>query len=730
VKEPTYIVSELHEIETKLNGIFTGVMSFSLHSVKPKAAQIAASKLNDNPSYNTKIGVFYSNLVDPNKSFVPLTTASIAQLWTNEKYAPALKSHWPDVFDFLCKIAEAAKDYQKKKTETSIKKSEGSSNATTAIADARERKTKDYQLYSNWSSVVENTTDVDVDFLYSHLRKDAVNNIYWKWNDGTISMIPISEASKGRQIVDDDDFWTRFMADNKQNIKDYCQTILEKAYELQSDISFDEEDVVESLESRIENLVPHCISRQLSIQITYVKEGHGKDASWIFERFSLAMAGVKPALNRDNWCSVLQLSLLKFLDSSKIGSIKQWHTKFTNDNVDAMYYYDATGLSIGEKVVKMPTLPGPFKDFFAGKLVNPRMDLLRIATYVVTALDDEDKSRQALTLVGRGKDGKGCLTKFFEYLFGTAFVTINEENFVNRFGLETSINKRLVCVQDATDPTAIFESATFKSLTGGDPLFVDIKYRKPVCWHTEGTKVLITTNKFIWLNDEYSISRVLPVFFQRNYDPLDIKSVDDITTELCINSKAFVQWCYQYVQYFKQKKNKLGQPWKMNTKNGLILLSDRQYELWLDGKLEGSWGDIQRDAFTEASPKDSSDDYFRVSRYAEAIEDSEEIYRMIAKNYLVFATSSTITRAELNIALRKAAYKNSSFELQAVGIDRYAKDCNKAIRGFIKWLCNQECISTSNDGDSKLIHGVRLRDLSDDLTPAPGSFPSYKDDTV
>lgn len=729
MKEPTYIVSELHDIETKLNEIFKGVMSFSLSLVKAKAAQTAASKLRENPSYNKPVGIFYSNLMDANKGFVPLTTASIVQLWSNEKYSPTLKSHWPDVFDFLCKVSEAAKEYQKKKTETNIKKSEGSSNATAAITDARERKTKDYPLYSNWSSVVENITDIDIDFLYSHLRKDAVNNIYWKWKDGTIMMIPISEVSKGRQIVDDDDFWTRFMNDNAVSIKDYCQTILEKAYELQGDSSFDEETVVESLESRIENLVPHCISRQLSIQITYVKEGRGKDASWIFERFSLAMTGVKPALNRDNWCSVLQLNLLKFLDASKIGSIKQWHTKFADDNVDAMYYFDATGLAIGEKVVKMPPLPGPFKDFFTGKLVNPRMDLLRIATYIVTALDDDDKSRQALFLLGRGKDGKGCFARFLEYIFGTAFETINEENFVNRFGLETSINKRLICVQDAKDPTMIVESATFKSLTGGDPLFVDIKYRKPVCWHTEGTKVLITTNKFLWLNDEYSVSRVLPVFFQRNYDPLDIKSVDDITTELCVNSKAFVQWCYQYVQYFKQKKNKAGQPWKMNTKNGLMLLSDRQYELWLDGKLEGSWGDIQRDAFAEASPKDSSDDYFRVARYAEAIEDSEEIYRMIAKNYLVFTPAATVTRAELNIALRKAAYKGNSFELQAVGIDRYSKDCNKAIRGFIKWVCNQEGVTTSNEEDSKLIHGVRLKDLTDDLNPVP-SFPSYGDNII
>lgn len=729
MKEPTYIVSELHEIETKLNEIFKGVMSFSLSLVKAKAAQTAASKLKENPAYNKPVGIFYANLVDANKGFVPLTTASITQLWKNEKYAPALKSHWPDAFDFLCKVSEAAKEYQKERTKSNIKKSEGSSNATAAITDARERKTKDYPLYSNWSSVVEDITDVDIDFLYSHLRKDAVNNIYWKWKDGTIMMIPISEVSKGRQIVDDDEFWTRFMNDNAASIKEYCQTILEKAYELQGDGSFDEDNVVESLESRIENLVPHCISRQISIQITYVKEGRGKDSSWIFERFSLAMTGMKPALNRDNWCSVLQLNLLKFLDASKIGSIKQWHTRFTDDNVDAMYYYDARDISIGDKVVKMPVLPTPFAEFFSGKLVNPKMDLLRIATYITTALDDDDKSRQALFLVGRGKDGKGCFSKFLEYLFGSSFETINEDNFVERFGMETAINKRLICVQDARDPTKIVESPTFKSLTGGDPLFIDIKYRKPVCWHTEGTKVLVTTNKFLWLNDEYSVSRVLPVFFMRNYDPLDIKSVTDITTELCVNSKLFIQWCYRYVQYFKQKKNKAGKPWKMNTKNGLMLLSDRQYELWLEDKLQESWGDIQRDAFAEASPKDSPDDYFRVSRYAEAIEDSEELYGMIAKDMLVFAPNATTSRAEINIALRTVASRGNNYMLQAVGIDRYAKDCTKAIRSFIKWVCSQDGVTATNGENSKLITGVKIRSLSDGFESAP-SFPSYGDNIL
>lgn len=726
MKDSIYTSSELHSIESTLNEIFKGVMLFSLSLLKPKAAQLAAGKLKENPAYNKPVGIFYSNLMD-DRGLVPLNTASISQLWANEKYAGTLRSHWKDPFDFLCACAEAGKKYTTQRTAHSIKKSADSSNATSAIVDSKERKTKEYPLYSNWSSVVENITEVDDAFLYSHLRKDAVNNLYWKWDDGSISMVPISEVSKGRQIVDDDEFWTRFMNDNAAKLKYYCQTILEKAYELQSDSTFDEDTVIESLESRIEPLVPHCISRQISVQITYVKEGRGKDANWLFERFSLSMTGLKPALNRDNWCSVLQLNLLKFLDSSRIGKIRQWHTKFgENDNVDSMYSLDATGIPVGEKVVQLPRLPGPFADFFNGKLVNPVMDMLRIATFITTALDDDDKSRQALFLVGKGKDGKGCFSRFIEHIFGPAFTTINEENFTNRFGLETAINKRVICVQDASDPTRIVESATFKSLTGGDPLFVDIKYRKPVCWHTEGTKVVVTTNKFLWLNDEYSISRVLPVFFQRNYDPLDIKSVDDIGAELCANSKEFIHWCYRYVSYFKKRKSKGGKPWKMNTKNGLILLSDRQYKLWLEDKLDGSWGDIQREAFAEATPKNSADDYFRVARFAEAIEDSEQIYRMIADNYLFFSPGVSVTRAEINIALRKAAFRGNSFELQAVGIDRYSKDCNKAIRGFIKWLCAQDGITTSNDESGKRIEGVRLKDISDNVV-TDKKFPTIQE---
>lgn len=716
MKDAAYASSELHSIEETLNSIFKGVMRFSLSLLKPKAAQLAAGKLRENPAYNKPVGIFYENLMDNSRGMVPLSTSAILQLWQNERYSPTLKSHWTTPFDFLCACAEAGKKYIEQKTERSIRKSEDSSNATSAIADSRERKTKEFSLYSNWSSVMENITEADMDFLYSHLRQDAVKNLYWKWNDGSITMVPISEASKGRQIVDDDDFWTRFMNDNASKLKTYCQTILEKAYELQGDSTFDDDTVIESLESRIEPLVPHCISRQLSVQITYVKEGSGRDATWLFERFSLSMTGPKPALNRDNWCSVLQLNLLKFLDASRIGKIKQWHTRFSeNDDVDAMYSFDATGIPVGEKVIQMPRLPGPFADFFNGKLVNPVMDLLRIATFITTALDDDDKSRQALFLVGKGKDGKGCFSRFIEHLFGPAFETINEENFTNRFGLETAINKRVICVQDASDPTKIVESATFKSLTGGDPLFVDIKYRKPVCWHTEGTKVVVTTNKFLWLNDEYSISRVLPVFFQRNYDPLDIKSVDDIGAELCANSKQFVHWCYRYISYFKQRKSKSGKPWKMNTKNGLILLSDRQYKLWQEDLLEGSWGDIQRDAFSEATPKNSPDDYFRVARFAEAIEDSEQIYSMIAKKYLFFGTGVSVSRAELNIALRKSAVNPNSYELQAVGIDRYSKDTNKSIRGFIKWLCAQEGVTTISEGNGKRLEGVRLKEVADNV---------------
>jgi len=716
--DPTYSTSRLAGIEQKLNEIFKGVMTFSLSLIKPKAALIAAQRYESPDSmYDKPIGIFARNLLDEKAGMTTYNTLSMANLWTTEKYSGALKQNWDTPSKFFFELSASAKEFHRSKTKANLADSEKSSVATKAILDSRERKVKSFQLYSNWSSVDEQITSIDKEFLYSHLRKDDTNNLYWVFDNGCITLIPMQDSSHGRRISDDGEFWTNFINDNKAKIKEYSRLILEKAYELQAEGTFDSENDVDSLEERIEEIVPHCISRQLCIQLTFVKVGSGKTASWLFESFSLAMAGTKPSLNRDNWCAVLQVDLLKFLDMNYVAYIRQWKNSTTKDTRDSIYSIDTSYVEYGRNVTKMPTLPSAFKNFMNGKLVNPIMGLLRIATFTTSVIDDNNYSRQSLLIVGEGKEGKGVFCKLLEYIFGKSFVTLQEGalDVNNKFGLMPAINKRLICLQDVKYPTNVIESPMFKSVTGCDTVSVDRKFMDPLEWHLDGTKILIVTNKRVWLNNEYAITRVLPVFFQKNYDPMDVVSVHDITSDLCAEYKEFIQWCYDYVAYFKQLTNAKGEPWKFNTKNGLLLISDEQFKLWKKGILEetyeGHWKNIQKDAFEAESSPDSSEVMFRVSQYETETEYAEEFYKEIADKLFVIDGETETKRTSLVCAILKATYNPASLpELVAIGITRVITPTrDKSINSFINWLSQQEGVSKKTLHSANWLKGVSIK---------------------
>lgn len=718
---PIYVTSKLNEMEKTVNTIFSGVMRFNFGLVKEKAAEIASRKIKSNPAYDKPIGVFATSIIEPNAKAKPYSTASIASLWKTEKYEAVLKQHWESADVFLFELSVAAKQYHKECNKSNIAQSESHSTATKAIVDTRERKVKEFQLYSNWNSIDENVTDPDREFLYNHLRKDSSSNLYWVFDTGEIVLIPIQDAVHGRRIADDGDFWTMFIHDNAKKIKEFSRTIIEKAYELQTEGTFDSEEKVDSLEQRIENLVPHCISRQLSIQLTFVKEGSGKDSKWLFDSFSLAMAGQKPSLNRDNWCSVLQQDMLRFLDMHQIQSINQWKTLSIkdSDSGSSIYSFDASFVERGRKVTELPKLPPNFSSFFRGKLVNPIMCLLRIAVFVVSCIEDRDHSRQALLVVGLGKDGKGVWSKFLEHLFGTAFVTL-QENAVdvnNKFGLMPALNKRVICMQDVRYPTQVIESPMFKSVTGCDTVMIDRKFLDQVSWNVDGTKMMIVTNKPVWLNNEYAITRILPVFFKQNYDPMDVLDVTDITSDLCAEANEFVQWAYDYIEYFKQLKNEKDEPWRFLTKNGLMILSDEHYKKWKRGELEkthdGFWKEVQKEAFEAESLPTLNQTMFRVSQFESANESTEEFYQLIFDKMFILDPEKKTKRTDVIIAITTKAesLNNPIPELNVLGIGRSNNnERGRQIENLINWIASRPGIEKVRPQGTVYFKGLALRE--------------------
>lgn len=716
-----YTDTRLYGIEAKLNSICSGVYVFNLRSVKTRAASTAAAKLRDNPTYSKPVGIWAEFALEDNAN--KAITPSAIGTWYKEggKFRASLKANWATPSDLLLDIAAAAKEWGSIQKKANVKKSERNSEATSAIVKTGEVKTKEYPLYSNWNTVDEKISQPDREFLYNHLRQDALKNLYWVFENDGVVPIPLSEGSAARKILDDADFWSAFSTENMERIKEYCRMIIDRCYELRDSILSDDEDMP-TIEEELENLVPHCISRNVSIQIHFRKVGSGRNAEWVFDHFSLAMNAQKQALNKTNWCTVLQMDMIKFLDFNEIKTIKQWSM---DPDVDAIYH--APLIPVIRDVQNMPMLPPTFASFFKGKMTNPLMGLLRIAVFIVSIMDPNNYSRQALVLVGLGKEGKGVFCKFLEHLFGSACVTMQENAFdrENRFGMVPAINKRLIILQDIKQPSSVIESPMFKSITGNDTLSIDRKFQNAMEWKVQGTKLVLVTNKRIWLNNMYAVSRVLPVFFMKNYEDSAAESVGELSDKLIIEKEEFLQWCYDYVAYFKGLTNKYNKPFNFITKNGLIIMTDNFFKMWKMGDAlddEISRGTLINVAFNEESPNNMFEPMFKVKMFEEESEENSDTFSKIFDRFFVKDPNAKMKGCDISLTLVNGT-KHDYPEMILAGITRQttSNGHSETIRNFKKWLLFNGVNITRIKGVEYYV-GISQKDELQDIARATGNI--------
>lgn len=706
-----YEGTDLYRIEEKLNLICRGIYTFSLNSVSPRSALAAGKKMLAGGAYPKPIGIWAKNHLDGDKA-VGIDPASISTWFTEGgKFAPSLKASWNTPTDLIMQIAGAAKEWAALCKKADVDRSSRNSEASNAIVDPEDMKTKEYPLYANWNTSDEKLTAPDEEFLYSRLRKDSTGNLYWVFNSGNVVPIPLSEGSAARKILDDSSFWSEFAKDNMSRIAEYSRLIVDRCYELRDSRMIDEKNTVPTLEEELENLVPHCISRNIAVQIYMVKVGEGKTARWVFHHFSLAMNAQNKSMNRTNWCSILQTDMLRFLNFDHIKKIAQWGT----NGVDSIFRpaYVAEQCPCGS----MPMLPGAFRQFFSGKLINPLMGLLRIATFVNSVIDPGNYSRQSLVLVGLGKEGKGIFCRFLEGLFGNACVTLQENAFdrENRFGMGPAINRRLIILQDVKQPSSVIESPMFKSVTGNDTLSIDRKFQMPMEWKVEGTKVVIVTNKKIWLNNQYAVSRILPVFFMKNYKDTDALSVPELTAALMAEMKPFVQWCADYENYFRDLKNKAGENFPYCTKNGLSILSDDSFKAWMRGELTGTPNEITREAFENESPGDMPEPMFKIRLYDDEDEDQSAAFSDIFNRFFKRSELGIVPSQKISEALIEGS-KSEFPSMIIAGITKQTCQSGKCqpIKDFKAWLIAKGFKKVKLHGDY-VFRGMELRDASEPI---------------
>lgn len=94
--------------------------------------------------------------------------------------------------------------------------------------------------------------------------------------------------------------------------------------------------------------------------------------------------------------------------------------------------------------------------------------------WVGSLFDPKSYSQQYVWLHGGGKDGKSSFGEILMSAFGTAAASTEAPNDTDKFWSSSIINKRLVMFNEIKKPDFV-TSSTFKRLTGGDYIPIEIK---------------------------------------------------------------------------------------------------------------------------------------------------------------------------------------------------------------------------------------------------------------
>ncbi len=147
-------------------------------------------------------------------------------------------------------------------------------------------------------------------------------------------------------------------------------------------------------------------------------------------------------------------------------------------------------------------------------------------------------AQKALLIVGPKRAGKGTIGGVLKGLLGKSMVSSPAINAIGeRFGLQESINKRLLLVSDAKlsskkDTMAVVENLL--RIVGNDPVMVDRKGKEPITDQL-GVRVMMLTNtlpQFADSSDAIS-SRFLILQLGRSFfDREDHRLLDKLTDEL------------------------------------------------------------------------------------------------------------------------------------------------------------------------------------------------------
>ena len=292
----------------------------------------------------------------------------------------------------------------------------------------------------------------------------------------------------------------------------------------------------------------------------------------------------------ETWRDTFANKLLDSVQFNEVTKIKQ----FSNTAGGGIQYFSLDGIDTnGIKHDKRPELPTFWDAFFFGKNGNKplfacdvEMSLLRIAYYITNLVTENGYTRQILFCAGGGNDGKTTFCETLRDLMGANnAISLNPnqlDNDANRIGL---INKSFVYMPDVKRSGDILDNPVVKQLTGRDTMPMRKLYCSPFSYTPEHTFVAVSTNSTVYAKGEHQTSRILPLSFQINYTMAEQKSPEQMRVELLSERNELLQWCFDMKRYYSERLNVNGEKLQIFKANSMLLITDENYNKWLNGEL-------------------------------------------------------------------------------------------------------------------------------------------------
>ena len=525
-----------------------------------------------------------------------LTTDLLSAIWDNQSFT--VKNLWGTVLEFVNIALTYIIRYNNAVTEHRIERIKTLDPAIEHLSGVNIERVA---IPLGTTLCRPQISAADMEFIYDHLRSNS-GELYWLCDD---VLYPIFKIEKSNAISKDCEFLTNswinfaypYIQKYQAHIISLADTILKQQSVPQNQQIVETLQETQKFEELLHIEVPRFVIRNINlvqrIRVKTDKDDKGNNVI-IKQQDGFEIALKSNSKNYDcsmeAWRDTFASKLLDSVQFNEVARIKQ----FSNTVGGGIQYFSLDGIDTnGIKHDSRPTLPPYWNAFFFGKNGNKplfacdvEMSLLRVAYYICNLVTENGYTRQILFCAGGGNDGKTTFCETLRDLMGANnAISLNPnqlDNDANRIGL---INKSFVYMPDVKRSGDILDNPVVKQLTGRDTMPMRKLYCSPFSYTPEHTFVAVSTNSTVYAKGEHQTSRILSLSFQINYTMAEQKSPEQMRVELLSERNELLQWCFDMKRYYSERLNVNGEKLQIFKANSMLLITDDNYNKWLNGEL-------------------------------------------------------------------------------------------------------------------------------------------------